>query len=120
MFIHEDDRRKLIDWSEGSFKACKVLVTKKECTVGDHYHRNKDEHFLLVSGMALAVEIGNEIGFNWKSPCVFHVPRGTYHRFRFSAGSILVGVTTEEFDPADEIAGRPCEEKALDISIQVQ
>ena len=107
MFVHEDSRRKLIEWANGSFKVCKVLVAKEGCVVGDHYHRNKDESFLLLSGKALSVTIGAAIWGNIEPPYVWEVPRGTYHRFEFTPGSVLLGVGTEEFDPEDEIMGRP-------------
>lgn len=107
MFVHEDNRRKLIDWAAGTFKACKVLVAKENCVVGEHYHRNKDERFLLLSGRAPYVIIGDQTWGNIEAPFVWDVPRGTYHRFEFTPGSVLVGVGTEEFDPEDEIPGRP-------------
>lgn len=107
MFVHEDHRRKLIEWAKGSFKVCKVLVAKENCIVGDHYHCNKDESFLLLSGTAKYVSIGHEVWGNIEAPHVWNVPRNTYHRFEFTPGSVLVGVGTEEFDPADEIQGRP-------------
>ena len=52
MFKHEDTRRTLIEWASGDFKIAKAVTAKTDCVVGDHYHRNKDEHFLLLSGVA--------------------------------------------------------------------
>lgn len=105
MFIHEDDRRKLIEWSGGAIS--KALIAKQDCYVGDHYHRNKEERFLLLSGTALDVIIGEDCLGMADGPEEFTVPANTYHRFHLQKGSILLGVCSEEFDPNDEIKGHP-------------
>ena len=107
MFVHEDDRRKILEWATGEFKVAKALIAKEGCIVGDHYHRNKDEKFLLLSGFAPFVVIGENEWRNTEAPCYWEVPRGNYHRFELAEGSVLLGVGTEEFDPADEIRGEP-------------
>ena len=107
MFVHEDHRRKIIEWASGSFKVAKALVAKAGCVVGDHYHRNKDETFLLLSGRASYVVIGTDIWGNIEAPYLWEVPRGNYHRFELDDGSVLLGVGTEAFDEADEIRGKP-------------
>lgn len=106
MFTHEDDRRKLIEWATGNFKTAKVLIAKAGCVVGDHHHKNKDEEFLLLSGAAW-VGIGDVLPYRIMAGTKIGVPRGTYHRFELDEGSILLGVGTEEFDPDDEIKGKP-------------
>ena len=103
MFKHEDERRTLIEWSGG--KVSKALIAKCDCVVGDHYHRKKEERFLLLRGSA-TVTIGmTRAGVI--APYEFVVRRNTYHRFELSKGSILLGVCSEEFDPTDEIKGFP-------------
>lgn len=96
----------MIEWSGG--KISKALVAKQDCVVGDHYHRNKEERFLLLSGTALVVIIGNQRQESISAPCEFIVPPNTYHLFGLVEGSILLGVASREFDPADEIKGEPC------------
>ncbi len=103
MFIHEDDRRKLIEWSGG--KVSKVLVGKAGCEVGDHYHRNKEERFMLISGVCTFV-IGDRTG-TMDHFDEFTIPPNTYHLFSLSQGAVLLGVCSEKFDPSDEIKGRP-------------
>jgi mannose-6-phosphate isomerase-like protein (cupin superfamily) len=110
MFIHEDSRRKLIEWANGDFKVAKALIAKAGCVVGDHYHAQKDETFLLLSGRANRVVIGEWRRENVEAPCVFDVPRGTYHLFDLKEGSVLCGVGTAPFDPHDEIEGHPATE----------
>jgi quercetin dioxygenase-like cupin family protein len=107
VFVHEDHRRKLIEFGSGPFAVCKALVAKAGCVVGDHHHRHKDEAFLLLSGHARLVVVGERQWRDVQAPCVWEVPRGTYHLFDLREGSILIGTASAEFDPADEIGGRP-------------
>lgn len=108
MFVHEDARRVVIDWANGSFKSAKAVVVKdSRVPIGCHYHRNKDERFMLLQGFADRVIIGGQRWEGVASPCVWDVPRGSYHEFHLQAGSILLGVASEEFDEADEIKVEP-------------
>lgn len=107
MFVHEDERRKLIEWGKGDWKVQKVVIAKANCDVGDHHHANKDEHFMLLSGRAQIAVVGDDMRMFVTAPHEWYVPRGTYHRFVLDEGSILLGTASEEFDPADELAGHP-------------
>lgn len=100
---HEDDRRIIFDWAQGEFKSCKAVIIKKELAVGDHYHRNKEEHFFLLHGMFKELQLGDTIAYNVIAPHKVIVPKGMYHRFICTEGSILLGTATELFDPTDEI-----------------
>ena len=106
MFVHEDDRRKLHELS-GDFKTCKAILVKQDSVLGDHFHRGKDEEFLLLHGRAARVVIGGKEWFDADAPQHWIVPRGTYHVFWLQAGSVLIGTATAPFDPADEISGEP-------------
>lgn len=107
MFVHEDSRRKLIEFGKGPFSIVKALTAKEDCVVGDHYHRNKDEEFLLLIGTADRVVIGPDEWSEVAAPFVWEVPRGRYHAFYLKAGAVLIGTATEEFDESDEIKGEP-------------
>jgi hypothetical protein len=107
MFKHEDERRTLIEYASGTFRVAKVLTAKRNCIVGDHYHAHKDETFLLLSGHANKIVIGDTVIEGVDAPYQFFVPRMHYHLFDLEAGSVLLGVGTEAFDPSDEITGRP-------------
>ena len=89
MFVHEDDRRKLIEWSGG--KVSKALIAKQDCVVGDHYHQHKRERFLLVSRRA-AVIVGDAIDATVTAPFEIDVPPNTYHRFNLQRGSTQSGI----------------------------
>ena len=107
MFVHEDHRRKIIEWATGDFKVAKALIAKPGCIVGDHHHLNKDETFLLLVGKASYVVIGEREWHNAAPLTLWEVPRGAYHRFELDEGSILLGVGSESFDATDEIKGHP-------------
>ena len=104
MFKHEDDRRSLIEMQPGSFRACKVVKIKKRSILGNHFHTKKDEQFLLISGKAYLVKIGEDEWRNIEAPYEWFVPMGSYHTFDLEEGSIMVGTATREFDPEDENA----------------
>jgi len=104
MFIHDDNRRKLIEWIDDiPFRSAKVVIAKSDERIGHHYHNKKDEVFLLLEGKAKKVIIGDEEEYNISAPKRWYVPKGTYHSFELKKGSILLGVATEPFDPEDEI-----------------
>lgn len=98
---HSDDRRDL-----ETFPEAKVLRVKKHCTIGGHYHLKKDEHFILsegegvmtlgrvgvISAQTLQMQIGR----------IYAVPAGRPHWFDLKAGSVLVGLNSRPYDPADD------------------
>lgn len=101
--IHTDQRRTLHEWAVGEFKTAKVIYVKQQTAIGDHYHKKKDEHFFLAKGTIKVLTIGSLVLKNIHAPHAFTVERGEYHKFVMTKGSILFGVTTELFDPEDEI-----------------
>ncbi len=107
MFTHEDERRTLIEWATGNFKECKVVVMKKRGIVGNHWHANKDEAFLLLQGHALLVRIGDQTFYNVEPPFKFEVPRGEFHMFTLTPGSVLLGAASELYDKDDERTDDP-------------
>lgn len=100
---HEDERRIIYDWAFGDFKSIKTVFVKNPINIGDHYHKNKDEHFMLVHGKFLEMQVGDGTLYDLEAPYVVVVKRNTYHRFVCEPGSILVCGATELFDENDEI-----------------
>lgn len=99
---HEDERRTLVEWVKDiPFKSAKIVIAKNDLPLGEHYHNNKDEVFYLLKGNGTMKLDGVENKFT-EGDCIF-VKRGTMHTFILTAGSILLGVGTEPFDPNDEI-----------------
>lgn len=81
-----------------------MVIATSQQAIGRHYHRNKDEAFLLLSGRAVKVVIGREVALDVTAPFRWECPAGTPHSFELEAGSVLLGVATAPFDPEDEIA----------------
>lgn len=99
--VSEDSRRKLSEFGEGrEWKVCKVLEVKEDCWVGNHYHKLKDEMFLLIDGSGTFVL--EEKTSVEHAPFSVFVPRNTYHAFNLKKGSVLIGLATELHDPKDD------------------
>lgn len=100
---HEDNRRILTEFGNGKdWKVCKVIQTKEDCVLGKHYHREKDESFMLVRGKG-EVKITKQFE-DMELFKEYYVPAGTIHEFYLTKGSILVGLCSKEFNPNDEIS----------------
>ena len=98
---HEDNRRKLIEWvSDYPIRACKVVVAKKDCVVGEHYHKEKDEIFYLLNGNGEVILDGKAEKLN-EGDVVF-VSRNIKHSFALDNNSILLGACSKPFDPNDD------------------
>jgi mannose-6-phosphate isomerase-like protein (cupin superfamily) len=99
--VSEDDRRKISEFGNGgNWKVCKIVEMKETSTVGDHYHKKKDEMFLLIEGGG-TFTIGDKTETQWAPYSIF-IPRNTYHSFRLHRGSVLLGLVSEEHDPKDD------------------
>lgn len=99
--VSEDTRRKLSEFGNGgTWKVCKILEATTDCRVGDHYHKLKDEMFVLLEGSG-RFDVDNESNIHHAPYSVF-VPRGTYHSFELVKGSVLIGLATELHDPTDD------------------
>lgn len=96
--VSSDNRRDLYEFGNNSnWKVIKYLDIKEDCTIGDHYHKNKDELFILLSGQAKY----NDYYFSPMQE--IEVIRGSYHKFEIKKGSKLLCLASETFDPNDEI-----------------
>ena len=100
-YRHEDDRRILIEWIQDlPMKACKVVIAKGNIEVGNHYHKNKDEVYYLLSGNG-EYSLDNSEFQPFED--VLFVPRDIKHTFRLKKDSVLLGACSEPFDASDEI-----------------
>ena len=97
--IHEDDRRILEDWAEA-----KVITAKKDCVLGNHYHKIKTEKFMLLEGsahMTIHTMIGN-VRRKMKLNQFYTIEPNTKHSFELKDKSVLLGLCSHEFDPNDD------------------
>lgn len=99
--IHEDNRRKLIEYiTDFPIKTCKVITTKEDTVLGDHYHEFKDEIFYLFKGSGM-VNLDEET-HEMKEGDIVHAPAGVRHTFFLKEGSILLEAGSEPFDKNDD------------------
>ena len=77
---------------------CKILSLNKGFQCSLHYHKNKDETFLVTSGH-VRLEAGGEISY-LRAGSFVRIPPNTLHRFAGIQDSIIVEVSThhEESD----------------------
>lgn len=99
--IHEDDRRILEDWPEA-----KIITAKRDCELGNHYHKIKTEKFILVSGSArIHLNGGQANGYTterMERGVLYTVVPNTIHTFFLDEDSVLIGLCSHPFDPTDD------------------
>lgn len=78
----------------------KYIQVHMDSRIGDHFHKLKDECFLLYKGEGVVNLDG--LGTYVEAPSIINVPRGTSHIFILEQGSVLIGLASEEHDPADD------------------
>ncbi len=98
--VSEDQRRKLYEFGEGLWRCAKYLEIKQDSVIGNHYHKLKDECFLLLDGEMEVTLDG--VKSDVKAPCVIEVPRNVYHVFKVKAGSRILGLCSELFNKEDD------------------
>lgn len=93
--IHSDERRELQSYPEA-----KVITAKKDTVLGRHYHKRKEEKFILSEGKGVLrcndAVVPMEIGR------IYTVKPGQYHEFDLESGSVLVGLNSHPYDPNDD------------------
>jgi GDPmannose 4,6-dehydratase len=98
--VHSDDRRDL-----QTFPEAKLITAKKDTVLGGHLHKRKTERFILSSGSAMLVtkeDDGTALMQTMGIGAIYTIEPGTWHEFRLSAGSVLVGLNSAPYDPADD------------------
>jgi mannose-6-phosphate isomerase-like protein (cupin superfamily) len=102
-------------WLENNDKyCCKLLSLNKGFQCSLHYHKEKDEMFLVTAGH-VRLEFGGEVMFLRPGNFVRIVP-GTYHRFRGIEDSIIIEVSTHHED-ADSYRLETAQEAPDGISV---
>lgn len=105
--VHEDVRRTLYELGEGGvWKVVKYIEVKQDCILGDHYHKNKDELFLLVKGGGILQTMDMDTKLQNASilmaPRSFLISRNTLHTISLYEGSVLMCLASELHDPSDD------------------
>jgi GDPmannose 4,6-dehydratase len=104
VMLHADDRRDLY-----SFPEAKLIVAKRDCVIGRHYHKRKTEKFLLSSGECVMHLLSREGGLKiaMELGTIYNVEPGQYHEFHLAKGSVLVGLNSHPYDPTDDYREKP-------------
>ena len=108
--VSEDSRRKLFEFGEGIWKVAKYIEVSQDCEIGSHYHKEKDEFFLLIDGeMEYTLASKSDVSLTYyvynrrvTAPFAISVPRGTFHTFKIKAGSRMIGLCSELFNKCDD------------------
>lgn len=99
---HEDNRRVLTEWiANFPITTIKILETKKDCELGNHYHRVKQDFFYLLKGKG-NFSIGNRYGKFCAGETLTALPLEP-HTIFLKKGSILLEASTTPYDKEDEI-----------------
>lgn len=94
---HSDDRRDLT-----SFPEAKLIRLKKDTVLGRHYHKKKEEKFMLSEGEGV-LHLGSPAKVEpMKIGKIYSVKPGEYHEFHIKAGSVLIGLNSLPYDPSDD------------------
>ncbi len=84
-------------WLENNDKyCCKILSLNKGYQCSLHYHKNKDETFLVTKGR-IRLELGSETMLLDKGDFVRVLP-GTQHRFAGIENSLIIEMSTHHED----------------------
>ena len=98
---HADERRILIEWiKDFPIRTCKAILLKKDATIGDHYHKEKDEIFYLLYGSGEVTLDG--VTEKLKDGDIVFAGKGTKHTFKLKKNSILLEAGTKPFDKEDD------------------
>ena len=96
---HEDERRTLtsIPYKDGELK---VIITKEDCVLGNHYHKIKREEFTLIEGESIITIDGT----GTKMPCgeIFTIQPNQIHSFLISKDSILMCICSHTYNDKDD------------------
>jgi mannose-6-phosphate isomerase-like protein (cupin superfamily) len=84
-------------WIENNDKyCCKILGLNKGYQCSLHYHKNKDETFLVTVGH-VRLELGDEV-LHLRPGSFARVPQNTLHRFAGIEDSVIIEVSTHHED----------------------
>jgi hypothetical protein len=102
--MHLDERRELSDFVFNlNTKSLKIIKSFKSSDLGNHFHRKKTEIFFLVNGEIKSLNVG---GFDFGTkyaPFAWRVDPGEFHSIIPEPGAIIVCLSDQTYDPADEV-----------------
>ena len=99
VMTHEDERRSLtsIPYGQGEIK---IIVAKKYCHLGDHYHKVKTESFRLINGIASITINGKER--NMKLGREYIIKPNDRHLISVANGTVISCLCSHHYDKTDD------------------
>jgi quercetin dioxygenase-like cupin family protein len=110
--VSDDERRSIFELGfefPKTVRTSVLLVSGDGAPLGNHYHRDQTEYFILVAGECVltvqAVDVPGSMPRSYPipAPCIVVMPPGVAHRFVFADGGTLVCMSDRAFDQADII-----------------
>lgn len=106
-FVHGDERRIISEFNSpaGDFSIQQFEI-KKEIPLGNHYHNEKDEIFVILKGGGYVIlqntkEKKEKETTLLETGSVVYVPKNTAHTFVLEEGSEMICFSTKAFDKDD-------------------
>jgi len=100
--VHSDERRDL-----ESFPDAKLIRAKKDTVVGQHFHKLKEEKFMLSEG-SVELRLGQPAErIPMRIGQIYSVKPGLYHEFHMTKGSVMIGLNSRPYDPSDDYRLEP-------------
>jgi len=103
---HEDNRRVLVDVENPEGGRIKIVIAKKDCILGKHYHKIKTEIFTLSHGEAdVRYRDINKKRFKTAKLLpgnTIVITPDTLHEFFIRKGSVLLCHVDRDYDPSDD------------------
>ena len=101
--LNKNKRRLLYEWNINFLsKSIKLIVLNPGSIVGNHYHKNKDELFILINGCINKLVLGKKTYYNLKKQTAWLVKKNTFHKFFCKKKTTIICLATERFDHNDD------------------
>jgi len=99
--VSEDHRRALYELGAGgNWAVLKVVIVKAVTSIGNHYHKNKRELFLLLEGRGNVIIDGKSTSITKNSSILIEPMQ--MHSFILDVGSVLLCLASKDHDPTDD------------------
>ena len=102
MKLNEDSRRLLIDWNDGMpIETVKIVTAKETCVLGNHYHKEKTERFMLLAGQATyKLDDSRPETMIINKPVI--IKPNVKHEFILTEGSLMICLVDRLYDAKDD------------------
>ncbi|MBQ9385092.1 MAG: cupin domain-containing protein [Ruminiclostridium sp.] len=95
-FIHEDERGRLTQLVHDGYKQYNIVFSKKGVLRGNHYHRENEEAFFVITGgfRLTAEKDGITEEYDFAEGDMFVIPHNVTHSFYYTEDTYLASMYT--------------------------